>query len=163
MLEKYEKDFDENEFVRSFMERKQISTKKQALAELRKLIKKEGYYQTKIKEALKKRYPDAFVAKISQGAYSQAGIPDVMFIKDGHYFGFEVKRPVVGIRSKLQEQTVRMIQAAGGTAVFVCWPEEAIAEVQRIFMLKLKRMTKPEIRQNVVRQSSLIQHILQQV
>ena len=112
MLEKYEKDFDENEFMRSFMERKQISTKKQALAELRKLIKKEGYYQTKIKEALKKRYPDAFVAKISQGAYSQAGIPDVMFIKDGHYFGFEVKRPVVGIRSKLQEQTARMIQAA---------------------------------------------------
>ena len=50
MLEKYEKDFDENEFMRSFMERKQISTKKQALAELRKLIKKEGYYQTKIKE-----------------------------------------------------------------------------------------------------------------
>lgn len=99
MLEKYEKNFDENEFMRSFMERKQISTKKQALAELRKLIKKEGYYQTKIKEALKKRYPDAFVAKISQGAYSQAGIPDVMFIKDGHYFGFEVKRPVVGIRS----------------------------------------------------------------
>ena len=36
MLEKYEKDFDENEFVRSFMERKQISTKKQALAELRR-------------------------------------------------------------------------------------------------------------------------------
>ena len=130
MLEKYEKDFDENEFMRSFMERKQISTKKQALAELRKLIKKEGYYQTKIKEALKKRYPDAFVAKISQGAYSQAGIPDVMFIKDGHYFGFEVKRPVVGIRSKLQEQTARMIQAAGGTAAFVCWPEEAIREVE---------------------------------
>ena len=25
-------------------------------------------------------------------------------IKDGHYFGFEVKRPVVGIRSKLQEE-----------------------------------------------------------
>ena len=42
MLEKYEKDFDENEFVRSVMERKQISTKKQALAELRKLINKEG-------------------------------------------------------------------------------------------------------------------------
>ena len=98
MLEKYEKDFDENEFMLSFMERKQISTKKQALAELRKLIKKEGYYQTKI--------------------------------KDGHYFGFEVKRPVVGIRSKLQEQTAGMIQAAGGTAAFVCWPEEAIREVE---------------------------------
>ena len=52
------------------------------------------------------------------------------FLKDGHYFGFEVKRPVVGIRSKLQEQTARMIQAAGGTAAFVCWPEEAIREVE---------------------------------
>ena len=70
------------------------------------------------------------MVKISQGAYSQAGIPDVMFIKDGHYFGFEVKRPVVGIRSKLQEQTARMIQAAGGTAAFVCYPEEAIREVE---------------------------------
>ena len=124
--------------IRKELRRKRIHTflhgkkadKKQALAELRKLIKKEGYYQTKIKEALKKRYPDAFVAKISQGAYSQAGIPDVMFIKDGHYFGFEVKRPVVGIRSKLQEQTAKMIQAAGGTAAFVCWPEEAIREVE---------------------------------
>lgn len=130
MLERYEKDFDENAFVKSFMERKQIATKKQALAELRKLIKKEGYYQTKIKEALKKKYPDAFVVKISQGAYCEAGIPDVMFIKAGHYFGFEVKRPVVGIRSKLQEETVRKIRVAGGTAAFVCWPEEAIREVE---------------------------------
>lgn len=130
MLERYEKDFDENAFVKSFMERKQITTKRKALSELRKLIKKEGYYQSEIKETLKKKYPDAFVVKISQGAYSQAGIPDVMFIKDGHYFGFEVKRPVVGIRSKLQEQTARMIQAAGGTAAFVCWPEEAIREVE---------------------------------
>ena len=130
MLEKYEKDFDENAFVKSFMERKQITTKRKALSELRKLIKKEGYYQSEIKETLKKKYPDAFVVKISLGAYSEGGIPDVMFIKDGHYFGFEVKRPVVGIRSKLQEQTARMIQAAGGTAAFVCYPEEAIREVE---------------------------------
>lgn len=130
MLEKYEKDFDENAFVKSFMERKQITTKRKALSELRKLIKKEGYYQSEIKETLKKKYPDAFVVKISQGAYSEGGIPDVLMIKDGHYFGFEVKRPVVGIRSKLQEETVRKIQAAGGTAAFVCWPEEAIREVE---------------------------------
>ena len=130
MLEKYEKDFDENAFVKSFMERKQITTKRKALSELRKLIKKEGYYQSEIKETLKKKYPDAFVVKISQGAYSEGGIPDVLMIKDGHYFGFEVKRPVVGIRSKLQEETVRKIQAAGGTAAFGCWPEEAIREVE---------------------------------
>lgn len=130
MLERYEKDFDENAFVKSFMERKKITTKQKALSELRKLIKKEGYYQSEIKEALKKKYPDAFVVKISQGAYSEGGIPDVLMIKDGHYFGFEVKRPVVGIRSKLQEETVRRIHAAGGTAAFVRWPEEAIREVE---------------------------------
>lgn len=66
MLERYEKDFDENAFVKSFMERKQITTKRKALSELRKLIKKEGYYQSEIKETLKKKYPDAFVVKISQ-------------------------------------------------------------------------------------------------
>lgn len=130
MLENYEKNFDENAFVKSFMERKQITTKQKALSELRKLIKNEGYYQSKIKEGLKKKYPDAFVVKISQGAYSEAGIPDILMIKDGHYFGFEVKRPVVGIRSKLQEETVRRIHAAGGTAAFVRWPEEAIREVE---------------------------------
>lgn len=131
MLEKYEKNFDENKFIESFMERKQISTKKKALSALRKLIKKEGYYQTKIKEALKKKYPDAFVRKITQGAFSEGGTPDVLMVKDGHYFGFEVKRPVVGVRSELQKKTVSEIRAAGGTAVFVTWPEEAIAEVEK--------------------------------
>ena len=82
MLERYEKDFDENAFVKSFMERKKITTKQKALSELRKLIKKEGYYQSEIKEALKKKYPDAFVVKISQGAYSEGGIPDVLMIKE---------------------------------------------------------------------------------
>ncbi|NSD63411.1 VRR-NUC domain-containing protein [Fusicatenibacter saccharivorans] len=100
------------------------------MTKLRKLIKDEGYFQSKIKKSLEEKYPDAFIRKISQGAYSEGGIPDILMIRDGHYFGFEVKRPVVGIRSKLQEQTVRMIQAAGGTAAFVCWPEEAIREVE---------------------------------
>lgn len=54
-----------------------------------------------------------------------------MMIKEGHYFGFEVKRPVVGVRSKLQEKTIEEIEAAGGTAAFVTWPEQAIEEVER--------------------------------
>lgn len=130
MLERYEPNFDESSFIKSFMEARGLRTKKEALAILRKEIKKEPYYQDKIKKALKAKYPKAYVAKISQSMYSQAGIPDIMFIKDGHYFGFEVKRPVVGIRSKLQEETVRLIRAAGGTAEFVTWPEEAIKAVE---------------------------------
>lgn len=129
MLERYEQNFDEEKFLHEYM-KKYHMTKKSAIAELRKKIKLEGYYQSKIKEALRKKYPDAFVVKISQGAYSTGGIPDVLFIKEGHYFGFEVKRPVVGIRSKLQEETIRKIRAAGGTAEFVIWPEQAIQEVE---------------------------------
>ena len=130
MLERYEPNFDESSFIKSFMEARGLRTKKEALAILRKEIKNEPYYQDKIKKALKAKYPKAFIRKISQGAYSEGGIPDILMIKDGHYFGFEVKRPIVGVRSKLQEQTVRKIQEAGGTAAFVRWPEEAIKEVE---------------------------------
>lgn len=130
MLERYEPNFDENEFIRSFMEARGLRTKKEAMAALRKEIKKESYYQDKIKKALKAKYPRAFVVKISLSMYSQAGIPDIMMIYCGHYFGFEVKRPVVGVPSKLQEETIRKITAAGGTALSVRWPEEAIQAVE---------------------------------
>ena len=102
MLEKYEQNFNENEFVKSFMDARNFKTKKEALAALRKEIKKESYYQEKIKKVLKTKYPEAFIVKISQSLYSQAGIPDILMIHNGHYFGFEVKRPVVGVPSKLQ-------------------------------------------------------------
>ena len=52
-------------------------------------------------------------------------------IHEGHYYGFEVKRPVVGVPSKLQEETIRQITAAGGTAILVRWPEEAIQAVEQ--------------------------------
>lgn len=131
MLEKYEQNFDENDFVKSFMVARNFKTKKEALAALRKEIKKESYYQERIKKALKAKYPEAFIVKISQSLYSQAGIPDILMIYNGHYFGFEVKRPVVGVPSKLQEETIRKITAAGGTALFVRWPEEAIQAVDQ--------------------------------
>ena len=85
MLENYEKNFDEEKFVKDFMEAKGITTKSKAIAELRKLIKKESYYQDKIKKTLQKKYPGDFVRKITQGAYSEAGIPDILFIRDGHF------------------------------------------------------------------------------
>lgn len=129
MLEKYEENFDAEEFVRSYSEKKNIS-KKEALAILRREIKKEPYYQDKIKKALKERYPKAVIRKISQGSYSEGGFPDILMIYKGHYFGFEVKRPVVGVPSKLQEKTIEQIRAAGGTAAIVIWPEEAIMEIE---------------------------------
>ena len=130
MLENYEKNFDEEKFVKDFMAAKGITTKSKAIAELRKLIKKESYYQDKIKKTLQKKYPEAFIRKIAQGAYSEAGIPDILFIKDGHYFGFEVKRPIIGVPSKIQLKTIEKIREASGTAAIVVWPEQAIEEVE---------------------------------
>ena len=126
MLETYINEFNPGWFMTEYMSRNRIRTTRAALGMLRRKIPKESYYQDKIKKALKRKYPDAFVKKIQQGMYSEGGFPDVLCIKDGHAFAFEVKRPVVGEPSKLQLETIRKIKRAGGTASVVIWPEEAI-------------------------------------
>ena len=87
-------------------------------------LPKESYYQDKIIKFLKEAYPEGFVWKEAAGPYSRQGIPDVSFIKDGRYYGFEVKRPYIGVLSKIQEQTINRIRAAGGIAEVVTFPEE---------------------------------------
>ncbi len=129
MLENYIKDFNPAKFIRDF-QISQKTTRTEAMKILRKRIKSESYYQSKIKDALSKRYPDAYIVKVAQGAYSTGGIPDLMMVYEGHYFGFEVKRPIFGEEGKLQKRTIRKIIAAGGTAAFVRWPEEAIEIIE---------------------------------
>ena len=92
---------------------------------------KESYYQTRIIKWLKSTYPGAFIWKAQAGPYSRQGIPDICAIINGHFFGFEVKRPDNGRLSPVQEQTIKQINAAGGTALVVNYPEqvkEAIEE-----------------------------------
>ena len=55
--------------------------------------------------------------------YGTAGIPDIIACVDGRFFGFEVKT-VDGKPTKLQEATIRRIQASGGTAAVVRSVEE---------------------------------------
>ena len=86
---------------------------------------KESWYQAKILKWLKEAYPEAFVWKAAAGPYCRQGIPDICAIIDGHFFGFEVKRPKVGRLSKIQEQTIKKINAVGGTAGVVSFPEDA--------------------------------------
>lgn len=85
---------------------------------------KESWYQAKIIKWLKEQYPGAFVWKAQAGPYCRQGIPDICAIIDGHFFGFEVKRPELGRLSKIQEQTIKEINAAGGTTAVVSYPEE---------------------------------------
>ena len=85
---------------------------------------KESYYQRKILLWLKKTYPGAFVFKVQQGQYSNLnGTPDILALIDGRCFGFEVKRPG-GKPTPLQEETIRRINAAGGTALVVTTVEQ---------------------------------------
>ena len=84
---------------------------------------KESWYQTKIIKWLKEVDPDAFIWKAQAGPYCRQGIPDICAIIDGHFFGFEVKRPG-GRPSKIQEQTIRAINTAGGTAAVVIYPAD---------------------------------------
>jgi len=91
-------------------------------------VHKESFYQSKIIKWLKQTYPSAFVWKAAAGPYSRGGIPDICAIIDGRFYGFEVKRPKLGRLSKLQEQTIKAINAAGGTAAVASFP----ADVERI-------------------------------
>ena len=85
----------------------------------------EGYFQTEVMGFLRDNYPCAFVWKAAAGPYSRQGIPDVCAIIDGHFFGFEIKRPYIGRLTKIQELTIKQIREAGGTAAVVSFWNQA--------------------------------------
>jgi len=95
-------------------------------------LPKESYYQEKIIKYIQKEYgEDAVVWKEAAGPYSQQGIPDVTVVLNGRYYGFEVKRPYIGILSKIQEQTIKRIRRAGGIAEVVSFPKDVAAVIDR--------------------------------
>lgn len=102
----------------------------QAVKYLHDKLPKESYYQDKIIYFLKNTYPKGVVWKEAAGPYSKQGIPDVTFILDGRYYGFEVKRPFLGVLSRIQEQTIKKIREAGGIAEVVTFPEEVMKIVE---------------------------------
>ena len=92
---------------------------------IREHLPKESYFQKSIMDEIRRLIPSAFVWKAVAGPYGRAGIPDVCAVIHGRYYGFEVKRPFVGVLSWIQKRTIRQIQAAGGRAYVVSWPREA--------------------------------------
>lgn len=100
------------------------STTEQARQYIRKNLPKESHYQDKIIKHIRELIPSAFVWKAAAGPYSRQGIPDVCAVINGRYYGFEVKRPLIGVLSAIQEQTIKQIRAAGGRAYVVSYPAE---------------------------------------
>lgn len=87
-------------------------------------LPKEKEYQKKIIEYLKRKYPKAFIWKAAAGPYVRRGIPDVCMILDGRFYGFEVKRPYIGKATKIQTETIKQINEAGGVAGVVTFPTD---------------------------------------
>ena len=104
-------------------------TAKEAEHYIRANVMREPYYQDKIIKYINS-IPSAFAWKEAAGAYSRKGIPDVSAVINGRYYGFEVKRPLIGVLSKLQEQTIKKIRAAGGRAYVVTYTDE-VEEILR--------------------------------
>lgn len=100
---------------------------------LRKETPHEPYFQKKIMEGLKEKYPDALVLKVAQGFFSESGVPDIMCVIKGHYFGIEVKRPLFGKPEDCQKRFAERIRKAGGTVITASYPEEAIREIDAYF------------------------------
>ena len=88
------------------------------------LLPLEQAYQTEVIEYIK-TIPGAFVWKATAGPYSRQGIPDICAVIDGHFFGFEIKRPYIGIATRIQQQTLQEIRKAGGTAAVISFREQA--------------------------------------
>ena len=132
MLENYDKTMQPEEVIAS-IQRKKDCTKAQAMKILRKEIPLEKFYQKKVMQGLKRAYPDGFIRKVTLAQYSEGGMPDILAIIDGHYFGFEIKRPILGEASPIQKKTIEMIRRAGGTAEIISYPEQAIEAIRDYF------------------------------
>ena len=94
---------------------------------------KESQIQAKIIKGLRAEFKGAFIWKAAAGPYSRQGIPDILMIYRGRFFGLEVKRPEGGRLSTLQAQSIEAINRAGGTAAVVHSLEEAEAVVKAVF------------------------------
>jgi hypothetical protein len=72
----------------------------------------EGKFQDKIISWLETR---AFVTKFSANGLTKVGIPDILFCRNGKYFGLEVKKEQ-GIISDMQQYNINSIRKNGGLA-----------------------------------------------
>lgn len=114
----------EAEAIAALKDRDPKMTTEKAKKYIRERLPKESHYQDKIIKHIRELIPSAFVWKAAAGAYSRQGIPDVCAVINGRYYGFEVKRPLIGVLSKIQEQTIKKIKQAGGRAFVVTYPAE---------------------------------------
>lgn len=125
-MKKWEEYDSMDEAIDDYIEKMAAYGRKMNRTEARKEITKkiplETKYQDKILKYLKS-LPECINAwKENKGAYSsQNGTPDITAVMKpgGVYFGFEVKRPLLGEPSALQEKFIDDMTKNGGHAYIV--------------------------------------------
>lgn len=130
-MKKWEDYTSMDEAIDDYIKKMQAYGKKlnrtEARKEIRKKIPLESVYQDKIIKYLKSLPECIKVWKENKGAYSsQNGTPDITAVMKpgGIYYGFEVKRPLVGELSDLQEKFINDTIASGGHAYEVVTVDE---------------------------------------
>lgn len=89
---------------------------------------------TKIIQAVKAEWPDAWVFKVHGSPYQMAGVPDLLVVVDGRLYAFEVKcrkagesaHHARGRASLVQRAQIDQLRRAGAVADVILTPEEAL-------------------------------------
>ena len=88
-----------------------------------------------------------WAVKIHGAAYQTAGLPDIIAIdRKGRFVGLEVKRPIIGKVTALQEKTLQSINLGGGYAVVVRSVEDVQAAMENSEQKKSAFFIDPQAR-----------------
>ena len=136
-MKKWEQYNSMDEAITDYIEHKKQYGVKLNRTQARKAIEKEipleSKYQDKIINYLRS-LPECIKAwKENKGTYSSMnGTPDITAVMKpgGVYFGFEVKRPLLGEPSALQEKFIENMNEGGGHAYIVI----TVDDVKRILI-----------------------------
>lgn len=105
-----------------------VSNRSDAEKLIRKKIPQESHYQQSIIRELRKRANvegmKCVCWKAAQGPYSRGGVSDVLAMIGGVFFAVEVKRPLLGSTSALQQKFIDEVINAGGVACVAIYPED---------------------------------------
>lgn len=100
------------------------------------MAQREARLSRTIIAALKQRFGfDVFCFKVWGSEHQFAGLPDILGCLRGRFFGLEVKLPESRSNVSPRQQLVHeFIANAGGLAVVVCSPTEAIAALEKLLI-----------------------------
>lgn len=110
--------------------------KADALKYVRRKVPEEGWYQTRVMDAIRKWAAEkdytCLCWKSAQGPYSRGGVSDVLALIGGVFLAVEVKRPFWGEVSDLQKQFIADVIRCGGVAGSAVYVEDLQALLEKV-------------------------------